>query len=112
MSVLFGTATVCIALAISAARHRGQPWAIWHLIAAACYLAGIVVTIAYHVPRNDALARLDPTATASAAAWSHYETWWTAWNYVRMLTSLAAAASARPGTSGHSFPEFRGRDRR
>ncbi|MCW2539340.1 MAG: hypothetical protein JWN95_1065 [Frankiales bacterium] len=28
MSVLFGTAIVCSALAVSAARHRDQPWAI------------------------------------------------------------------------------------
>jgi uncharacterized membrane protein len=55
------------------------------------YLAGIVLTIAYHVPRNEALARVDPTGTGAEAAWSRYLAEWVPWNHVRALTSVAAA---------------------
>jgi uncharacterized membrane protein len=57
------------------------------------YLVGIGLTVAYHVPRNDALARFDPAAADAGAAWVRYARNWTAWNHARTLTSLAAAAA-------------------
>ena len=63
------------------------------LVGGALYLASIVLTIAYHVPRNDALALVDPTGTAAADEWRHYLTPWTAWNHVRTVVSLGGAVS-------------------
>jgi uncharacterized membrane protein len=55
------------------------------------YVAGIVLTIAYHIPRNDALGLVDPNGAGAAAEWVTYARNWTAWNHVRTLTSLAGA---------------------
>jgi uncharacterized membrane protein len=57
------------------------------------YLAGVVVvTIAYHVPRNDALAAADPAEPTAASHWPRYARTWTAWNHVRTVAPLASAA--------------------
>jgi uncharacterized membrane protein len=46
----------------------------------------------FNVPRNNALAAVDPTSTAGAELWRGYVTGWTAWNHVRTAACLAAAA--------------------
>jgi uncharacterized membrane protein len=91
MTALFGTAAVCVALGISALTRLGERSAVYQLIGSALYIAGVVVTIAYHIPRNDALALVDPSSPGAADAWRHYEMGWTAWNHVRTLTHLAGA---------------------
>ena len=58
------------------------------------YLIGtILVTIAFNVPRNNALAAVDPPSANGARLWASYVTSWTAWNHVRTAAALAAAAS-------------------
>ena len=54
MLTLFGTAGVSIALSVVALRNLDQNWAPYLLIGSALYLVCVVVTIVYHVPRNDA----------------------------------------------------------
>jgi hypothetical protein len=65
----------------------------WRVAGAALYLAGLVLTAAYHVPKNDALVLVAPHAAGAARAWAHYASGWTAWNHVRALTSIAGSAS-------------------
>jgi uncharacterized membrane protein len=48
------------------------------------------LTIVFNVPRNNALARLDPAN--SVAAWRRYVQEWTWWNHVRTLAAVLAAA--------------------
>jgi uncharacterized membrane protein len=92
MGALFGTALACIAVVIGAVLEWGEPYAVYLLIGGAVYLVGtILVTAAYHVPRNDALAKLDPNSPDAAGHWSRYVREWTAANHVRTLSSLAAA---------------------
>lgn len=93
MVVLFGTALTCVGLAVSAVRRLGEPAALWQLVGCGLYLVMIVVTVAYHVPRNNALALLDPAAAGSGERWRAYLSSWTAWNHVRTLTSAAGAAA-------------------
>jgi uncharacterized membrane protein len=50
------------------------------------------VTIAANIPRNDAIDQLDPQLAASAAQWSSYLSEWTAFNHVRTVAALVAAA--------------------
>ena len=58
MTVLFGTAAVCGALALLAWDERSAPYL---LSGGAVYLVGtILLTIVYHVPRNEALAKIEP----------------------------------------------------
>lgn len=90
MTALFGTAAACVPLAVSGVRDAGDPAAKYLLIGSALFVAGVIVTIAYHVPRNVALAAIDPTGTRSAEFWSRYLHDWTLANHVRTATSIAA----------------------
>lgn len=89
---LFGTAVLCLGLGVHVLRHRDHTGGRMLLAGSSLYLLGTIgLTIAYHVPANDALATLDPNAHASAAPWQSYLGHWTAWNHVRTISSLAAA---------------------
>ncbi len=86
MAALFGTALACLALAAWARRP-------WVLAGAALYLVGAIgVTIAFNVPRNDRLAALAPDGATAAHEWARYVDAWTAWNHVRGVAALGAAA--------------------
>ncbi|MEJ7647536.1 MAG: anthrone oxygenase family protein [Nakamurella sp.] len=61
------------------------------------YLAGFALTIAFHVPRNEALAALDPTGSASAQVWHTYLREWTGGNTVRAVFSTVAVAAFAAG---------------
>jgi uncharacterized membrane protein len=91
MAVLLGTGVLAVVVAVCGLRGRG-PATPWLVVGAACYLAQIVLTVAYHVPHNDALAALEPAAPGSAAAWQHYYTGWTLLNHVRTIMSIAASS--------------------
>jgi uncharacterized membrane protein len=52
------------------------------------------VTMAFNVPRNNRLARLDPASSDAAAYWPTYVREWTRWNHVRTGAALVAAACA------------------
>lgn len=92
MTALFGTALCCIVVAIAAVSTREGLDAILPLTGAVVYLAGtVVVTMAFNVPRNDALAQVEPLSAGEEGHWHRYLAEWTAWNHVRTVTSLAAA---------------------
>ncbi|MEU4739336.1 anthrone oxygenase family protein [Actinosynnema sp. NPDC023658] len=81
LGVLLGTAVVG-----AVAAFGGGPWA-W--AGAALYaLGGIVLTAAFHIPRNSALERL-----GTPEYWARYLREWVPANHLRALLSLAAAAS-------------------
>lgn len=93
MTALLGTAAICIALAVWAILAWDRPGAAWLLSASAVYVVStIIVTIAFNVPRNNALAAVDPTTAEGAAYWQNYLAMWTAWNHVRTLGALLALA--------------------
>jgi uncharacterized membrane protein len=48
------------------------------------------VTMAFNVPRNSALARVEPESAEGADVWRRYLVEWTACNTVRTIASLAA----------------------
>ena len=93
MVALFGTAASAVGLGVVALQRREDPYSTYLLIGAGLYLAGVVLTIAYHIPRNNALDLVDPTSSGAAGTWHHYVTNWTIWNHVRTLTSIAGAAA-------------------
>ena len=49
------------------------------------------MTIAYHVPRNHALAAVEPQRAEAAGRWARYHREWTRWNHMRTAAALAAA---------------------
>ena len=92
MTALFGTAVICVAIAVEAVLSWGTPGAWLRLTAALLYLIGAVgVTILFNVPRNDALAAHAPESTQAATLWMSYLREWTTWNTVRTLASGLAA---------------------
>jgi uncharacterized membrane protein len=91
MLALFGTAALCIPLAIWAFTELDETAAVYVLLGCALYLVGIVLTIGYHIPRNLALDVVDADSAGAADAWARYHRAWTAWNHVRTLTSLVAS---------------------
>jgi uncharacterized protein (TIGR02246 family) len=92
-AVFFGTAVCCLALAISSFVRWQKPGAGYLLAGSLLYLIGtILVTIACNVPLNDALAAVDPSNADAGRVWTNYLKNWTAWNHVRTIAALAAAA--------------------
>ena len=56
------------------------------------YLAGLIaLTGAYHVPRNNALDRVDAAGAEAPAAWRHFVDPWIRGNHVRALAGVLAA---------------------
>jgi len=92
-AVFFGTAAACF-LAIVASLFRWQdPGAGYLLAGGALYLVGsLLVTIAFNIPENEALATVTPDAPGAASLWANYLVTWTAWNHIRTVAALAAAA--------------------
>jgi uncharacterized membrane protein len=103
MLALFGTALTCIAIAGIALAHLHASYAPYLLAGSGLYLTGaIAVTIAFHVPRNEALARVERTSADAPGSWARYQTQWTAGNHVRAIAALAATVSL---TSRSTSPE-------
>jgi uncharacterized membrane protein len=88
--VLMGPLAVGVGVAIAGLRDLGHAYGPWLVIGAGLYAVTILVTVVYHVPRNDAL---DAVAADDLAAWVLYAPGWTAWNHVRTVAALGAAAS-------------------
>lgn len=87
-------AAACVFLAVGAAVGWAETDATYLFGGSALYLVGtILVTIAFNVPLNDRLARVEPGTSEGAELWAHYLTRWNLWNHVRTAASLAAAAA-------------------
>ena len=94
MAALFGTAAACGALAVWALFAWDERFVPYLLVGSSLYLIGtILLTIAYHVPRNEALARVEPHSVEAESHWKRYLSGWTAWNHLRAAAALAAAAT-------------------
>ena len=90
MTLLFGTAALSAGLGVHSLLRRDEPQAVWLGAGSLTYLASIVVTASFHVPRNNSLAVLDPGTAESARYWSTYLSQWTAGNHARTITCAAS----------------------
>ena len=92
LGLFMGTALACAVLFVYALMHWQSPAALCLAAGSLCYVLGTFgVTMVFNVPRNNALARLDPSAAEAAGFWRGYVSGWTMWNHVRTLAALAAA---------------------
>jgi uncharacterized membrane protein len=92
MGALFGTALACVVLVVAAFLEWGEAYAVYLLVGGVVYLVGVILlTMAYHVPRNNALAAADPNSPDAERLWSRYLKEWTAANHVRTVAPLASA---------------------
>jgi uncharacterized membrane protein len=93
MTALFGTGLASLVLIGWGFADLDEPYAGWLIAAGAIYVVGeIATTGGYHVPRNNALARVDPSSEEGARVWQTYLVEWTRMNHVRTLAGLAACA--------------------
>lgn len=92
MSAMFGTAAVCLLLALATVFTWPRPGAPHVLAGTVLYLAGtILVTIVFNVPQNNALDAMDPAGADSTRRWNDFLRVWTRWNHVRTAAALIAA---------------------
>lgn len=78
--------------AAAAVTNRGTAAMSWIIAALVLYLVTVVITIAVHVPLNDAIkAAGDPSRIDVALARKRFrESRWAAWNLVRVATTTPA----------------------
>lgn len=92
MLAFVGTAVINLVAVIVAFASWDTPEAVYLLVAGLLYLAGVFgLTGGYHIPRNNALANVDPAADDAADWWRRYAAEWTTWNHVRVFAGIAAA---------------------
>lgn len=100
MTIMFGTAALQTAVAVSAVRSWEQPAATWLLAGSALYLIGsVVVTVVGNVPLNDALAAVDARSASANRDWSSFHGGWSLWNHVRSVTAVAATGLTTLGAA-------------
>ena len=89
MPLFWGTTVGSLVLAVLGPLCWSKPGSVAILAGSLVYLVGMfLVTIAFNVPRNNALARADEE---QAAVWTEYLVEWTRWNHVRTAASAVAA---------------------
>jgi uncharacterized membrane protein len=93
LSVFLGTAAACLVLCAASLLQWQRPGSAYLLGGGAIYLLGaLIVTRVFNVPRNNALASVQPVSSNGATLWADYVVGWTAWNHVRTVSAVLAAA--------------------
>jgi uncharacterized membrane protein len=93
MLAFMGTAVVCVAVGVVSVFRLDAHDGPYLLAGSLLYLVGaVLLTMGYHVPRNDALERTDPADPSAPALWDRYMAEWVPWNHVRTVACVAATA--------------------
>ena len=93
LGVFLGTAALAAGCAIGSFFPWSPPSSPWLLAAGLLYLGGtFFVTMAFNVPRNERLARLEAGSSEAAVYWPVYAREWSRWNHLRTAASVASAA--------------------
>jgi len=93
--VMVGTSLVSLAVAVlvcvdlAAGEGGGDSWLA--LAGCAAFLASIAITGGFHIPRNNALADVEPDGPDAASAWAAYSRSWQRGNHVRTAAALGGA---------------------
>lgn len=89
---LFGTGIVCAVLGVVSVGSLDESVGVLRLIGSALYIvSAIALTGAYHIPRNNALAAVDPNDATAVEVWTRYAREWTAANHVRTIGPFVAS---------------------
>ena len=104
MTALFGTAAACVVVGVGALIDWQGMTSTYLIAGSLSYLIGtIVVTVAFNVPLNNALAAADTAGGDAVWLWMKYVRTWTAWNHVRTASGLIAAALLIRTVMGDGF---------
>jgi uncharacterized membrane protein len=94
MALFLGSAVLCAVIAVVTFVLWPDEGTVELLVGSALYLFGSFgLTMVANVPRNDALAGLEPGSPEAAAYWPAYVREWTMWNHVRTAASAGAAVA-------------------
>jgi len=92
MTAFCGTALTCLILGARTLMHMSSPGSTYLLAGCVLYVVGtFIVTMAFNVPLNDSLDKVDPASVDGARFWTEYLKSWTMWNHVRTLAAFAAS---------------------
>jgi uncharacterized membrane protein len=93
LGVFLGTALLCAVLRIIALLAWQSPWSAWVMAGSLAYLLGtFLVTIAFNIPLNAALAAVNGGTSEADDLWARYLSQRTAWNHLRAVAPLVALA--------------------
>jgi uncharacterized membrane protein len=93
-AAFFGTAALCVVLAVLSLINWTSTGALYLLIGSLLYLLGVIaVTFVFNLPLNNALAGVAAGDAAAGELWTRYLSVWTAWNHVRTVAPLLASAA-------------------
>ena len=91
LGVFVGTALVCIVTVVFSFMQWSKPGAGYLFAGGLLYLIGtFFVTMAFNVPKNEALRVVTPDDARAASLWAAYVSRWTMWNHVRTAAAFAA----------------------
>ncbi len=91
--LFFGTAAVCAMSVVASLKFWELSEAGFLLSGGVLYLIGsVLVTFRFNIPMNNALASSKANEEKGVDYWPIYFKKWTAWNHVRFVSALAAAA--------------------
>jgi uncharacterized membrane protein len=91
LGAIFGSGLPALALAGVALADLDRDYAPYLLAGGLVYVIGtLFVTMAFNVPRNNELAKLDPEDPRAAEYWSRYVVEWTRWNTVRTIAPIVS----------------------
>ena len=94
LGAFFGAAAIGALLAGYALWDRQQPGSAWLLAGGLLYVLGtFLVTVAFNVPMNEALAKAEASSGEAARLWARYLKRWTAWNHVRTIACVLGLIS-------------------
>ncbi|MFF8100526.1 DUF1772 domain-containing protein [Streptomyces sp. NPDC014986] len=92
MLLFLGSAVLCAVITVVTFVLWPEEGTAELLVGGALYLVGSFgPTAVANIPRNDALAALEPGSPQASAYWPAYVREWTMWNHVRTLASAGAA---------------------
>jgi uncharacterized membrane protein len=93
LGLFMGTSLACAVLLVYAVLHWQAAGALCLVVGSLFYIVGTFgVTMVCNVPRNNVLARMEPSGAEAAGFWRGYVVSWTMWNHVRTAAGLVAAA--------------------
>jgi len=92
MILMFGTALVSAVLMVDGFQNLGEVAARYQAAAGVIFIVSVIMlTGMYHVPRNNALDRLDAESREGQRYWEIYRREWTRMNHVRTIAPAATA---------------------
>jgi uncharacterized membrane protein len=92
MPLFLGTTVAGAVLVVMGVLRFNEPGAASMIAGGGLYVIGMfVVTMAFNVPLNNALAAAQPSAPEAGAVWAPYLKDWVFWNHVRTVASLVAS---------------------